>query len=112
MPLHRRLSNFLLSYRTTLHATTNRTPSELFMERTLHTQLDLLRLPCDRVLRQAKQKTDHDRRAWSRELHIAGVIMQRLGPLTYPVQVDMTVMETSLGSPRVRGDKPESGENT
>ena len=29
-PFHHRLANFLLSYRTTLHRTTNRTPSSLF----------------------------------------------------------------------------------
>ena len=127
LPLHQRLSNFLLAYRTTSHATTNRTPSELFMGRTLRTRLDLLRPTCDRVVdgRQAQQKTDHDRRARSRELHVgqqvmarnlrqgvpwvAGVIIERLSPLTYLVQVDTgQLWKRHLDHLRVRGDKPVS----
>ena len=126
-PLHQRLSNFLLAYRTTPHATTNRTPSELFIGHTLRTRLDLLRPTCDRVVdgRQARQKTDHDRRARSRELHVgqqvmarnlrqgvpwvAGVIVERLSPLTYLVQVDTgQLWKRHLDHLRVRGDKPVS----
>ena len=37
LPLHQRLLNFLLAYRTTPHVTINRTPSKLFMGHTLRT---------------------------------------------------------------------------
>ena len=42
-PLSYRLVNFLLSYRSTPHATTNRTTSSLFLKRELCTRTDLLR---------------------------------------------------------------------
>ena len=38
-----RLQTFLLAYRSTVHATTKRLPSELFLNRPLRTKLDLLR---------------------------------------------------------------------
>lgn len=52
LPLPHCLSNFLLSYRSTPHAMTNRAQSELF-----------LRPNHERIVdgRQAQQKTDHDR---------------------------------------------------
>ena len=37
-----RLGEFLLSYRNTLHSTTNKTPSMLFLKQQLKTHLDLL----------------------------------------------------------------------
>ena len=75
------------------------------------TRFDLLRPHCDSQVdkKQGRQKADHDRHARSRELHIgqqvmarnlrpgvswvAGVIIERLGPVTYLIQV-----ETSCGS--------------
>ena len=59
---HQQLMSFLLSYRITSRATTNTAPSELFMGRSLHTRLDLLRpnLEESMVRKQAQQKMKHD----------------------------------------------------
>ena len=43
LSLIHRLQNFLLSYRTTPHSTTNVAPCELFLGRKVRTQLDLLK---------------------------------------------------------------------
>ena len=40
--LHQKLMNFLLSYRSTPHSTTNTTPTELFLPQSLRTRLYLL----------------------------------------------------------------------
>ena len=42
--LDQRLAHFLLSYRTTAHATTGESLSQLFMGRQLHTRLDRISL--------------------------------------------------------------------
>ena len=100
-----RLSSFLLTYRNTPHASTNATPSELFLKRSLRTRLDLLHPNVESVvcLSQAKQKAQHDIHAKEREFTIGqqvlaknfcsgikwlpGTITERLGPLTYHVRV-------------------------
>ena len=53
-----RLSSFLFTYRSTPHASTNTTPSELFLKRLLRTRLDLLHPNVETAvcLSQAKQK--------------------------------------------------------
>ena len=47
--LKHRLANFLLTYRTTPHATTNATPSILFFGRSIRTRLDLMHSSTDRT---------------------------------------------------------------
>ena len=44
LPLQKRVCEFLLKYRTSVHATTGQTPGQLFLNRELHTRLDLLKL--------------------------------------------------------------------
>ena len=103
--IHRRLSDFLFSYRSTPHATTATTPSELFLQRQLGTQFDLLKPSTKGAVeaRQAAQKANHDQHSRFRSFAIGtsvmfkdfchsqqwipGTIVQNLGPLTYQVDV-------------------------
>ena len=103
LTLQHRLQNFLLTYRSTSHSTTNQAPCELFLGRKVRTRLDLLRHNVeDHVFhRQAQQKDMHAR---PREFQlgskvmvkgrrpglaswIPGKITQKSGPLTYVVDV-------------------------
>ena len=96
-----RLMNFLLSYRTTPHSTTNVTPCSLFLNRQVRTRFDLLRPSTeeDVASKQADQKLQHDQHAKPRELFlgqrvlvrnirpgqawIPGTVVERNGPLSY-----------------------------
>ena len=98
------LCSFLLTYRTTVHATTGVAPCELLCQRHLHTRLDLLQPdPENHVLqRQSAQKESHDGRTrlrtWTEGDTVmvldfrhgrswtAAVISKVLGPVTYLVE--------------------------
>ena len=60
--VQQRIGNFLLTYRSTKHPTTGRTPASLFLGRELRTRLTLLRPSTgEKVMdSQAKQKAAHD----------------------------------------------------
>ena len=105
LTLQHQLSSFLMSYRSTPHATTGESPSKLFLGREIRTRLDLLRPDLEtRVgLRQASQKQQHDAHARSRVLDVGtvvmvkdfreklwkrGVVVRRQGPLTYLMKID------------------------
>ena len=99
-----RLYNFLLTYRTTPHDTTNEPPCQLFMGRMLRTRWTLLKPDLEQtvVTKQANQKDNHDKHAKPRELcvgdtvmannpkpgfpAVSAIIKKRLGPLTYLVE--------------------------
>ena len=103
--LEQSLATFLLSYRVTPHTTTGISPSSLFFGRPLRTQLDLLKPDIGGRVRdcQAQQKDYHDQRNTSREFAVGqpvwvrnfrdgphwtcGVVTNRLGPLTYLIQL-------------------------
>ena len=83
------LENFLLTYRTTAHATTKETPCRLMMGRSLRTRLDFLRPNLDsKVLsQQAQQKQYHDNHSRSRSFAVGDKILAknfRSGPKWVP----------------------------
>ena len=106
IPLDQRLENFLLMYRITPHASTGVPPCKLFLGHDLRTRLHLLEPQLETTVRnhQATQKTPHDNQAKSRECfvgqevmarnlrqgvkYLPGVIAQRLGPVTYLVDMN------------------------
>ena len=115
----------MLSYITTPHSTTNETLSELFLKRKLRTRLDLLKPDVHKSVsvEQTKQKNNYDRRCRSREYFVgqniqahnfragprwvAGMIVERLGPLTNLVQVDSGVFwRRHIDQLRSAHDKP------
>ena len=95
------LQEFLLTYRTTPHCTTGKTPSEMMCGRRLRTKLDLIRpSTAEAVLRkvpgvfQPRQVSVGDRvlvqdYRGSRPTWIQGVVIARLSPVTYTVQVTL-----------------------
>jgi hypothetical protein len=98
-----RITNFLLMYRSTPHATTGRTPARLFMQRELRTRFSLLRPNVDNFVlnKQSTEKAAHDKSSAPREFYTGesvhvkdlvkpntwwpGVITQRTAPKSYIV---------------------------
>ena len=79
LSLKTRLAQFLLSYRSTPHATTNVSPSELFLQRKIRTRFDLLkpnteRKVSDKQMKQ-KQKQQHDKHAKPRTFSVGQQVM-------------------------------------
>ena len=105
-----RLANFLLTYRSTPHATTNRAPCTLFLQRQLRTRFSLLHPSREKQVtkKQFEQVSHHDQHAKPRQFCVGqtvmarnyrqgqkwvqGVLTKQLGPLTYLVQVDQGQM--------------------
>ena len=71
LSIQQQIENFLLTYRSTKHPTTGRTPASLFLARELRTRLCLLRPNVgEKVMdSQAKQKATHDVHAKFREFY-------------------------------------------
>ena len=116
-----KISRFLLRYRTTPHSTTGVPPSELLMERKLHTQLDrIFPSVADRVRsKQSKQKAVHDYHAKERTLEegqavhakdfrykktwLPGTLVEKTGPVSARIQLDDgTVIRRHQDHVRVR----------
>ena len=128
---HVKLMNFLLSYRSTPHSTTNTTPSELFLHRSLRTRLDLLRPDLGVAVsqKQASQKKNHDLHSHSRDFFVGervlvrnmlsgpwwlvGTVVERRGPLSYLVQVaNGVVWKRHVDHLRRTIDSPQEEEET
>ena len=79
LSLSHHLAIFLLSYRTTPHATTNVALRMLFLERSIRTRLHLLSPDPGNVVadQQATQKIQHDWCSGAQELHIGQHVMVR-----------------------------------
>lgn len=77
--LQQRIQNFLLSYRSTQHATTGSSPAKLFLQRELCTRLSLVRpdLATHVSRQQEKMKMYHDKHAKFREIAIGDTDLAR-----------------------------------
>ena len=100
--LQHRLQNFLITYRSTPHATTRETPAYLFLGRDIRNRLDLIKPGLEEKIerKQAAQKESHDVhvhiRSFSPGDHVLarnrttwcpGVVLEQIGPLSYRVKV-------------------------
>ena len=77
--LQQRVQNFLLSYRSTQHATTGTSPAKLFLQRELRTRLSLVRpdLATHVSCQQGKMKMHHDKHAKFREISVGDTVLAR-----------------------------------
>ena len=103
--LQQRLDNFLLTYRVTPHATTNKAPGALFLQRQVRSRLDFLRPTVDTQVanKQADEVMHHDLHAKARSCAVGdqvmvktlrpgsdwipGTVWQKMRPLSYLVEV-------------------------
>ena len=104
--LIQRLSSFLLTYRTTPHATTGVPPCKLLVHRELRTRFNLLQPDVENsvVKGQHQQKSSFDRRSRFRTVRVGdrvlvrdfrssdkwipAVVVEELGPVTFIVETD------------------------
>ena len=136
--LTHRVSKFLFEYRASPHATTSRSPSQLFLGRPLRTRFDLLRpnVSSQVLDKQASQKLHHDLHSRPREFTLGQIVMvkdyrpntdqwvrgktvNQLGPITYEVDVQGKVVKRHADQLRnhpgseqeanVTIDEPEEG---
>lgn len=101
--LNQKLASFLLSYRTTPHTLTKMTPSELFLGRKLRTRLDVMRPDLSGHIQRKTTPTRFETRVFEigdvvitrdyrsnpkKPSWIKGIVVRKLGPMTYIIQVD------------------------
>ena len=129
--LSTRLSQFLLTYRSTPHATTNSAPSELFLQRKVRTRFDLLKPDLQSIVteKQARQKEYHDQRSktrcfsagqlvmirdfLSKQKWMAGTVKSQRGPVSYEIELeDGRIMRRHIDHIRPRFPSNEPTGNT
>ena len=110
LSLQHQLQSFLMSYRSTPHATTGQSPASSFLGRPIRTRFDLLRPELGRKVReQARQKQRHDAHSRFREFAVGdkvmirdgrdkslwrpGTVMELRGPVSYQVQLESGVIQ-------------------
>ena len=104
--LNQKLSQFLLAYRSTPHATTGVLPAELFFKHKIRTRLDRIRPSVREYVhkKQAEQTECHGGSSQPRSFSVGqtvlvrnlrdgprwlvGVVVQKLGPVSYEVDVN------------------------
>ena len=84
--LPQQIQNFLLSYRSTPHATTGCTASKLFLQREVRTRLSLVKPDTARLLaaNQSKMKANYDKHAKLRKFSLGQPILARVETCSYP----------------------------
>ena len=77
--IQRRIQNFLISYRSTPHATTGSSPAKLFLQRELRTRLSLVTPDIGSCVasQQDKMKSNHDKFAKYREIAVGDSVLAR-----------------------------------
>ena len=74
----KKIANFLLSYRNTVHSTTNETPAKLFPGRNLRTRLDLLKPDVKRTVTDSQMKvTFSSKNGKDREFKVGQSVIAR-----------------------------------
>ena len=104
--IQRRIQNFLISYRSTPHATTGSSPAKLFLKRELRTRLSLVTPDIGSCVasQKDKMKSNHDKFAKYREIavgdsvlardHLSGqkwqavTVVQQTSPTSFQVQLN------------------------
>ena len=125
-----RMNTFLSKYRSTPHATTGLTPTELFLGRKVRTKLDLLKPKIAEAVesKQLEQKKHYDRHSklcsfsngqtvsvrdcLSSKKWVSGVITSILGPTMYKVKLpngSLVVRHVDQLCDRLPADQPSAG---
>ena len=102
--IHRWIQNFLLSYRSTPHATTSSSPAKLFLQRELRTRLSLVTPDIGFCVasRQDKMKCNHDKFAKFREIAVGDRVLARDHLSGQKWQAGTVIQQTSPASCQVQ----------
>ena len=96
--IQRRIQNFLLSYRSTPHATTGSSPTKLFLQRELRIRLSLVTpdIGSHVASQQDKMKCNHGKFAKYREIAVGDCVLARDHLSGQKCQAGTVVQQTSL----------------